>query len=46
MLNGYPPEYAPWGHHKYIIDKYFNKPEKAMFFVRKTLENGGSRVSF
>lgn len=33
----------PWGHHKYIIDKCFNKPEKAMFFVRKTLENGWSR---
>ena len=28
----------PWGHHKYIIDKCFNEPEKAMFFVRKTLE--------
>ncbi len=33
----------PWGHHKYIIDKYFNAPEKAMFFVHKTLENGWSR---
>lgn len=33
----------PWGHHKYIIDKCFNEPEKAMFFVRKTLENGWSR---
>ena len=33
----------PWGHHKYIIDKCFNEPEKAMFFVQKTLENGWSR---
>ena len=33
----------PWRHHKYIIDKCFNEPEKAMFFVRKTLENGWSR---
>lgn len=27
----------PWGHHKYIMDKCFNEPEKAMFFVQKTL---------
>ena len=33
----------PWGHHKYIIDRFFNEPEKAMFFVQKTLENGWSR---
>ena len=33
----------PWGHHKYIIDKFFNEPEKAMFYVLKTLENGWSR---
>lgn len=33
----------PWGHHRYIIDKFFNEPEKAMFYVRKTLENGWSR---
>lgn len=33
----------PWGHHKYIIDKFFNAPKKAMFFVHKTLENGWSR---
>lgn len=31
-----------WGHHRYIIDKCFNEPEKAMFFVRKMLENGWS----
>lgn len=33
----------PWGHHKYIIDKCLSRPEKAMFFVRKTIENGWSR---
>lgn len=33
----------PWGHHRYIIDKFFNNPEKAMFFVQKTLENNWSR---
>ena len=33
----------PWGHHRYIIDKFFNEPEKAMFYVQKTLENGWSR---
>lgn len=33
----------PWGHHKYIIDRYSNNPEKAFFFVQKTIENGWSR---
>lgn len=33
----------PWGHHRFIIDRFFNEPEKAMFFVQKTLENGWSR---
>ena len=35
--------HIPWGHHRYIIDKFFNEPEKAMFYVQKTLENGWSR---
>lgn len=35
--------HIPWGHHRYIIDKFFNAPEKAMFFVQKTLEKGWSR---
>ena len=34
---------VPWGHHKYIIDKCSNDPEKALFFVRQTIENGWSR---
>jgi predicted nuclease of restriction endonuclease-like (RecB) superfamily len=34
----------PWGHHKYIIDKFYNTPEKAIFYVRQTLQNGWSRA--
>ena len=33
----------PWGHHRYIIDKCSNDPDKAIFYVRQTLENGWSR---
>lgn len=33
----------PWGHHRYIIDKCSNDSEKALFYVRQTLENGWSR---
>jgi len=33
----------PWGHHKYIIDKLYHSPEKAIFYVRQTLQNGWSR---
>lgn len=32
-----------WGHHKVLIDKYLREPEKALFFVRQTVENGWSR---
>ena len=35
---------VPWGHHKYIIDKLHDHPEKAMFYVQKTIENGWSRA--
>jgi predicted nuclease of restriction endonuclease-like (RecB) superfamily len=34
----------PWGHHKYIIDRYSNNPQKAFFFVRKTIQNNWSRA--
>ena len=34
---------VPWGHHKYIIDRCFENPEKALFFIRQTIENGWSR---
>ena len=33
----------PWGHQKLLIDKCKNDPERAMFYVRKTLENNWSR---
>ena len=33
----------PWGHHKVLIDKCINNQSKALFFVRKTIENGWSR---
>ncbi len=32
----------PWGHHRLIIDKC-KDPQKALFFVQKTLENSWSR---
>ena len=32
----------PWGHHLYIISQC-KEPQKAMFFLQKTLENGWSR---
>ncbi len=33
----------PWGHHRYLIDKYGSEPAKAFFYVRKTMEEGWSR---
>lgn len=33
----------PWGHHKVLIDKFQNSPQKALFFVHQTVENGWSR---
>ena len=33
----------PWGHHVQIIDKCSGNAEKALFFVRKTLENNWGR---
>lgn len=32
-----------WGHHKVLIDKYAKQPEKALFYVHQTVENGWSR---
>ena len=32
-----------WGHHKVLIDKYSKQPEKALFFIHQTVENGWSR---
>ncbi len=34
---------VPWGHHVYIIQRCDNVP-KALFFLRKTVENGWSRA--
>ena len=34
----------PWGHHKVIIDKFRKDPQKALFFVHKTIENNWSRA--
>ncbi len=34
---------VPWGHHKYIIDKFSDNPEKAIFYVHQTVLNGWSR---
>ncbi len=35
---------VPWGHHRCIIDKCKNDVEKALFYVRKTVEQGWSRA--
>ena len=34
----------PWGHHTCILNKCKDDKEKALFFVRKTLENNWSRA--
>ena len=34
----------PWGHHKLIMDKVKGNVDKALFFVRQTVENGWSRA--
>lgn len=34
----------PWGHHRYLIDKCKGNAEKALFYVRKTIENNWSRA--
>ena len=33
----------PWRHHVLLIDKYFNEPETALFYVRETIKHGWSR---
>lgn len=35
---------VPWGHHMLIIDKCSNNPEKAIFYIQQTVENGWSRA--
>ncbi len=34
---------TPWGHIKLLIDKYKNQPQKARFFIHKTVSEGWSR---
>lgn len=36
--------FIPWGHYRYILNKCRDNQDKAMFYVRKTLENGWSRA--
>ncbi len=33
----------PWGHHRYLMDKFSAEPAKAFFYVKKTIEEGWSR---
>ena len=33
----------PWGHHRYLIDRYGTEPTKAFFYVKKTMQEGWSR---
>lgn len=33
----------PWGHHRYLIDRYGTEPAKAFFYVKKTMQEGWSR---
>jgi hypothetical protein len=39
-----PVFHVPWGHQRYIFDKFRNDPDKAMFYVRETVKNGWSRA--
>ena len=34
---------VPWGHHRTIIDKCKRDRDKALFYVRRTIQNGWSR---
>lgn len=34
---------VPWGHHIHLIDKFEDMPEKAMFYIRKSIEESWSR---
>lgn len=35
---------VPWGHHMVIMDKFGDDQRTALFYVRKTVENGWSRA--
>lgn len=34
---------VPWGHHKLLMDKCIDNPNKALFYLQQTIENGWSR---
>jgi len=34
----------PWGHHRYIMDKFKNDTSRAIFYVNKCVEEGWSRA--
>ena len=34
----------PWGHQRCLIDKFYNNPQRAFYYVRLTLEKGWSRA--
>jgi len=42
--SGITPFIIPWGHNKLIIDKCRDNPDKALFFVKQTIENNWSRA--
>ena len=35
---------VPWGHILFLLTKCRNNPEKALFYIQKTIENGWSRA--
>ena len=35
---------VPWGHHRTILDKCKGDCEKALFYIRRTIQNGWSRA--
>ncbi|MDE6716788.1 MAG: PDDEXK nuclease domain-containing protein [Muribaculaceae bacterium] len=35
---------VPWRHHIVLIDKFFDEPETALFYIRETIEHGWSRA--
>ena len=35
---------VPWGHHRLLVDKSRGNRDKALFYVRRTIENGWSRT--
>lgn len=35
----------PWGHHRILMDKCGGNEEKALFYIRKTIDNSWSRAT-